>query len=55
MPVPAATLENHYLAGQLDTTSLPPGDYRMWLIVWDRLAAPKKQMSAQGARFTIVN
>jgi hypothetical protein len=55
MPVPAATLENHYLAGQLDTTSLPPGDYRMQLIVWDRLATPKKQMSAQWTRFTIVN
>jgi hypothetical protein len=55
MPVPAATLENHFLTGQLDTTSLPPGDYRMQLIVWDRLATPKRQMSAQWSRFTIVN
>jgi VWFA-related protein len=54
MLVPAATLENHYLTGQLDIGSLPPDEYRMQLMVWDRLAAPKKQMSAQWTRFTIV-
>jgi hypothetical protein len=53
MPVPAATLRDHYLAGQLDITGLPPGDYIMQLIAWDRLAAPKKQRSAQSTRFVI--
>jgi len=52
-PVPAATLGDHYLAGQLDTASMPPGDYIMQILAWDKLAATKKQISAQWARFTI--
>jgi len=52
-PVPAATLGDHYLAGQLDTASMPPGDYIMQILAWDKLAATKKQISAQWARFTV--
>jgi len=53
LPVPAASLAEHYLAGQLDTASLPPDDYMMQVMAWDRLAVPKKQLSAQWTRFTV--
>jgi len=53
MAVPAASLAEHYVAGQLDLAKLPPGDYVMQLVARDRLAAPKKQISAQWARFTV--
>jgi VWFA-related protein len=53
VPVPASSLEDHYMAGQLNVASLPPGDYIMQLMAWDRLAARKKQLSAQWTRFTI--
>jgi hypothetical protein len=53
VPVPAASLAEHYLAGQLDTASLPPGGYTMQLIAWDRLASPKKQLAVQWTRFSV--
>jgi len=52
VPVPAASLAKHYLAGQVQTANLPPGEYPMQLIAWDRLASPKQQLAVRWARFT---
>jgi hypothetical protein len=53
VPVPAASLADHYLAGQLDTASLAPGGYTMQLIAWDRLASPRKQLAVQWTHFSV--
>jgi VWFA-related protein len=53
VPVPAASLADHYLASQLETGDLPPGDYAMQLMVWDRLAPLKKQLAVQWTHFAV--
>ncbi len=53
VPAPNASLADHYLAGQLETANLPPGDYTMELLAWDRLASPKKQVAVQWTHFTV--
>jgi hypothetical protein len=55
VPVPQATLAENYLAGRMGIGSdFAPGDYTMQLVVYDRLAAAKKQIATQWTNLTVV-
>ena len=54
-PVPQATLAENYLAGRMGIGSdFAPGDYTLQLVVYDRLAAAKKQIATQWTNLTVV-
>lgn len=53
VPVPPSSLAAHTVGGQLDVRRLAPGEYVMRLVAWDRLAAGKRGMAVQWARFRI--
>jgi len=55
IPVPQATLAENYLAGRMGIGSdFAPGDYTLQLVVYDRLAAAKKQIATQWTNLTVV-
>jgi hypothetical protein len=55
LPVPAKTLAENYVAGQMTIgRDIAPGDYVMQLIVYDRLAPEKKQAALQWTNLTVV-
>lgn len=55
LPVPAVTLAQHLLAGNLNIREdMAPGDYAMEVVAYDRLASPRKQMTSQWVDLTVV-
>jgi len=53
LPVPEATVAEHVITGQFDTTGLPPGEYTLQVTAWDRLASPRQRPVVQWTRFVV--